>query len=248
MTRYEVTRRAALRAGVAGVAGATLPIFNVQSQNSAGVLRCGFWEHWVPAGNDIIRELCEEWGAKNRVEVKIDRLVSAGNQILLTIASEAQSRSGHDIVAMPTWEPSSHARLLEPVDDVMGRLQKKYGPITPAAEYLAKREGAWRAVPAVAGTQTKPACIRYDLFQEHAGIDIRAMWPAKPDAARVPSLELGHLPDCGDECNAAGYPFALPMGQYSDAVDWVGALFRSFGASMMDAEGQMTVRGNDKLN
>ena len=44
--------------------------------------------------NDIIRELCEEWGARNRVEVKIDRLVSAGNQILLTIASEAQSRSG----------------------------------------------------------------------------------------------------------------------------------------------------------
>jgi ABC-type glycerol-3-phosphate transport system substrate-binding protein len=37
------------------------------------------------------------------------------------------------------------------------------------------------------------------------------------------------------------------MGQYSDAVDWVGALFRSFGASMMDAEGQVTVRGNGKL-
>ena len=33
MTRYGVTRRAALRAGVAGAAGAALPIFNVQSQN-----------------------------------------------------------------------------------------------------------------------------------------------------------------------------------------------------------------------
>ena len=53
-------------------------------------------------------------------------------------------------------------------------------PVTPAAEYLAKREGAWRAVPAVAGTQTKPPCVRYDLLGEHAGIDIRAMWPARP--------------------------------------------------------------------
>ena len=212
------------------------------------MLRCGFWEHWVPAGNDIIRELCEEWGRRTGSEVKIDRLVSAGNQILLTIASEAQSRSGHDVIAMPTWEPSSHAQLLEPVDDVMGRLQKKYGAITPACEYLAKRDGAWRAVPAVAGTQTKPPCIRYDLFQEHAGIDIRAMWPAKPE--RGPGAETWNWDTflkAAEKCNAAGYPFALPMGQYSDAVDWVGALFRSFGASMMDEEGRVTVRGNDKL-
>ena len=102
MTRFGMTRRAALRAGMAGAAGAALPVFNVHSQGSAGVLRCAFWEHWVPAGNHVISELCEEWGAKNRVEVKIDRLVSAGNQILLTIASQALSRSGHDIIAMPT--------------------------------------------------------------------------------------------------------------------------------------------------
>ena len=130
----------------------------------------------------------------------------------------------------------------------MGRLQKKYGAITPACEYLAKRDGAWRAVPAVAGTQTKPPCIRYDLFQEHAGIDIRAMWPAKPE--RGPGAETWNWDTflkAAEKCNAAGYPFALPMGQYSDAVDWVGALFRSFGASMMDEEGRVTVRGNDKL-
>jgi ABC-type glycerol-3-phosphate transport system substrate-binding protein len=248
MTRFGMTRRAALRAGMAGAAGAALPVFNVHSQGSVEVLRCAFWEHWVPAGNHVISELCEEWGAKNRVEVRIDRLVSAGNQILLTIASQALSRSGHDIIAMPTWEPSSHARLLEPVDDVVGRLQQKYGPVNPAAEYLARRDGTWRAVPAVAGSQIKSACIRYDLFQEHAGIDIRAMWPAK--AERGPGAETWNWDaflKAAEKCNAAGYPFALPMGQYSDAVDWVGALFRSFGANMMDAEGRVTVRGNNKL-
>ncbi|TCZ56742.1 ABC transporter substrate-binding protein [Roseicella aquatilis] len=248
MTRYGMTRRAALRASLAGAAGAALPVFHVHGQGSAGVLRCAFWEHWVPAGNTIIRELCEEWGAKNRVEVKIDYLVSAGNQILMAIASEAQSRSGHDVISMPTWEPSSHARLLEPVDDVVGRLQQKYGAVTPAAEYLAKREGAWRAVPAIAGSQLKPPCIRHDLFEQHAGIDIRAMWPAK--AERGPGADAWNWDTflkAAERCNAAGYPFGLPMGQYSDAVDWVGALFRSFGASMMDEEGRITVRGNDRL-
>lgn len=248
MTRFRMTRRAALRASVAGAAGAALPLVHVQGQGSAGVLRCGFWEHWVPSGNGIIRELCEEWGAKNRVEVKLDFLTSAGNQILLTIASQAQSRSGHDIISMPTWEPSSHAELLEPVDEVVARLQQKYGAITPVTEYLGRRDGTWRAVPAVAGGQIKSACIRYDLFEQHAGIDIRAMWPARPE--RGPGAETwtwDTFLKAAEACHAAGVPFALPMGQYSDAVDWVGALFRSFGASVMDEKGRVTVRGNAKL-
>jgi ABC-type glycerol-3-phosphate transport system substrate-binding protein len=243
-----MTRRAALRAGVAGAAGAALPVFHVHGQGSAGVLRCGFWDHWVPAGNGIMRELCKEWGDKNRVDVQIDFITSVGNQTLLTIAAQAQARSGHDILAFPTWEPSAHARLLEPVDDVVGRLQQKYGAITPAAEYLAKREGAWRGVPAIAGTQIKPACIRFDLFQEHAGIDIRSMWPAKPE--RGPGAEAWNWDTflaAAEKCHAAGFPFGLPMGQFSDAVDWVGTLFRSFGAQMMDEDGKVTVRNNPKL-
>ena len=68
-----MSRRNVLRAG-AGVIAATgaLKAPMVHAQGTAGTLRCGFWEHWVPAGNTIIRELCEEWGARNRVEVKID--------------------------------------------------------------------------------------------------------------------------------------------------------------------------------
>jgi ABC-type glycerol-3-phosphate transport system substrate-binding protein len=248
MTRYGMTRRAALRTGLTGMAGAALPLFHVHGQGSAGVLRCGFWDHWVPAGNESLAALCKEWGAKNRVEVQVDFITSVGNQILLTIAAQAQSRSGHDILSFPTWEPSSHARLLEPVDDVVGRLTQKYGEIAPAAAYLGKREGAWRAVPAIAGTQAKPPCIRYDLFEKHAGIDIRAMWPA--EAKQGPGADTwtwDTFLTAAQKCHAADYPFALPMGQYSDAVDWVGALFRSFGASMMDADGKVTLRGNDKV-
>ena len=52
------------------------------------------------------KALCEEWAAKEKVEVQIDYITSQGNKNLLTIAAEAQAKSGHDILAMPTWRPA----------------------------------------------------------------------------------------------------------------------------------------------
>ncbi len=248
MAASGIGRRAALRAGAGVFAGGALAAPMVHAQGTGGTLRCGWWDHWVPVGNNIMRELCKEWGDRNRVEVQMDFITSVGNQNLLTIAAQAQSRSGHDILAFPTWEPSAHARLLEPVDDVVGRLVQKYGPIAPAAEYLGKREGAWRGVPAVSGTQCKPSLVRFDLLKQHAGIDIQEMWPAKPE--RGPGADnwtWDTFITAAEKCHAAGVPFGLPMGQFTDAVDWVGALFRSYGASLIDERGNVTVRNNPKV-
>ena len=248
MASSGIGRRTALRAGAGVFAGGALAAPMVHAQGTGGTLRCGWWDHWVPVGNNIMRELCNEWGERNRVEVQMDFITSVGNQNLLTIAAQAQSRSGHDILAFPTWEPSAHARLLEPVDDVVGNLVKKYGPIAPAAEYLGKREGAWRGVPAVSGTQCKPSLVRFDLLKQHAGIDIQAMWPAKTE--RGPGADTWNWDTfitAAEKCHAAGVPFGLPMGQFTDAVDWVGALFRSYGASLIDEKGNVTVRNNPKV-
>jgi ABC-type glycerol-3-phosphate transport system substrate-binding protein len=244
-----MTRRETLRngAGVLAAAGA-LAAPMVHAQGTAGSLRCGFWDHWVPAGNGALRELCNAWGERNRVNVTVDFITSVGNQNLLTIAAQAQARSGHDILSFPTWEPSAHARLLEPVDDVVNALIAQHGPINPAAEYLAKREGAWRAVPAVSGTQQKPAIVRFDLVQQHAGIDVRAMWPA--DGTRGFTAEAwtwDMFLRVAERCAGAGHHFGLPMGSFTDAVDWVGALYTSFGASFLDERGGITVRNNPAL-
>jgi ABC-type glycerol-3-phosphate transport system substrate-binding protein len=241
-------RRDLLLAGAGVAAAGTLAAPMVHAQGSAGTLRCGFWDHWVPAGNGILRELCAEWGQRNRVNVQVDFITSVGNQNLLTIAAQAQSRSGHDILSFPTWEPASKAELLEPVDDVMGRLGAKYGAVNAAAEYLGKIKGKWVAIPAVSGTQMKPACVRFDLLQQHAGIDIRAMWPAENRAG--PGAETWNWDTflvAAEKCHAAGVPFGMPMGSFTDAVDTVGAIFASFGASVMDDKGNVTVRGNAKL-
>jgi len=241
-------RRDLLLSGAGVAAAGVLAAPMVHAQGSAGTLRCGFWDHWVPAGNGALRELCAEWGEKNRVNVQIDFITSVGNQNLLTIAAQAQSRSGHDILSFPTWEPASKAELLEPVDDVMGRLTQKYGAVNAAAEYLGKIKGKWVAIPAVSGTQMKPACVRFDLLKQHAGIDIREMWPAEnkpgPGADR---WNWDTFLMAAEKCHAAGVPFGLPMGSFTDAVDATGAIFASFGASVMDDKGNVTVRGNAKL-
>src|SRR5947199_985627 len=77
----------------------------VRGSYAAGKLSIGFWDHWVPGANNALTALVQEWGAKEKVETQIDYITSQGNKLLLSMAAEAQARSGHDIMAMATWNP-----------------------------------------------------------------------------------------------------------------------------------------------
>jgi ABC-type glycerol-3-phosphate transport system substrate-binding protein len=246
--RTGFTRRGVLRSGAGVVAAGALSAPMVHAQGTGGRLSIGFWDHWVPAGNDVVRQIVAEWAQRNRVEVQMDFITSVGNKLLLTIAAEAQARRGHDILAFGTWTVRDHHHLLEPVDDVMGRLIRQHGPVNPASEYLAKVDGGWRAVPATMGTQYKGSAARMDLMLRHAGLDVRAMYPAEtrlgPGADR---WDWEAFLAAAERCNAAGVPFALPAGTFPDATDWIGALFRCFGADLVDAKGDTTARGNDRV-
>ena len=71
----------------------------VRGAYAAGKLTMGFWDHWVPNANKASTDLVNEWAAKEKVEVSIDYITSQGNKDLLTIAAEAQAKSGHDILS-----------------------------------------------------------------------------------------------------------------------------------------------------
>lgn len=246
MAQKDLSRRSVMAAGTA-LAATTLAAPAVHGQNMPA-LRCAFWDHWVPTGNGALRQLCGQWGERNRVNVQLDFINTTGNQLQLTAAAQAQSRSGHDIISLAPWDVGTYADQLEPVDDVMGRLIAKYGPANQVAEFLAKQRGSWRAVPATSGTQNKPACVRFDLLQEHAGIDVRAMWPA--ENRKGPGAEnwtWDTFLRAAEACHKAGFPFGLPMGQFTDAVDWVGAMFAGYGARVTDERGNPTVRNNPQL-
>ncbi|EHL96737.1 Tat pathway signal sequence domain protein [Acetobacteraceae bacterium AT-5844] len=236
-----ITRRSVLRAGAAGVAASTLPLVNVHGQTGGGRLALGLWDHWVPVGNDAMRKLVMDWGQKNRVEIQLDFITSVGNKNLLTIAAESQAKQGHDVLSFPTWEVHAQSELLEPMDDVMGRLSQKYGAINPIVEYLAKVDGKWRAIPAVSGSQNKPSLGRIDLLKQHGGIDVQAMYPASDSAANTAEQwNWDAFLKAAEGCHKAGFSFGLPLGNFPDANDWVGSLFQSFGAQLVNEKGDIT--------
>src|SRR5581483_6217611 len=169
-------RRFLAQTALASTAAIAAPY--VRGAHAAGRISIGFWDHWVPGANAVSTKLVKEWGEKEKVEVAIDYITSIGEKNTLTIAAEAQAKSGHDILAFPTWYPADQAENLEPVDDIMKDLIAEHGEVNKVVEYLGKIKGHWIAVPATCGTQVKNPCARFDVFKEHVGWDPREMYPA----------------------------------------------------------------------
>jgi ABC-type glycerol-3-phosphate transport system substrate-binding protein len=206
----------------------------------------GFWDHWVPGANDVLTKMCQEWAANEKVDIKIDYIPSQGQKNMLTIAAEAQAKAGHDMLAFPTWQPADKANELEPLDDVMKALVASNGAVSPLIEYLAKVGGHWVGIPATPGSQIKGPCGRIDLFKQHAGIDLQAMYPAgkAPDKS-ADGWTYDAFLAAAEKCHKAGYPFGIGLGQTPDSVDSMGTIFAAFGAELVDAKGNITVKSDN---
>ena len=246
-SRPHITRRGLLSSALVGSVAALAAPY-VKDSHAAGSLALGVWDHWVPGANKAFAALCNEWGTKNNVEVRIDFITSQGEKDKLTAAAEAQAGTGHDIMSHRDWNIRVHAELLEPLDEIAAALIQQYGTISPVAEYLAKIKGAWRGVPAASGSQIKPCCSRFDLYQEHAGIDLREVFPAdesKWDSAKVDGWNWDAYLAAAEKLFKAGYPVGLPMGQTSDSVDWMGALFNAYGVVMVDGKDNIKINSDE---
>src|SRR5262245_17165417 len=242
MQSNKLSRRRVLAAGAAvGLVSAPF----VRGANAAGSLTIGLWDHWVPGANDVTTAIIKEWAGKEKVDVNVDYITSQGNKLLLTLQAEAQAGSGHDIMEFTNWESAQMNAALEPVDDVVKRVVATNGPIDPAVEYLGKFEGHWLGVPMTRGTLLLGCCSRFDMMKEYAGIDVQALYPAGklPDDA---SWTWDAFLAAAEKCQKAGYGFGLPLGLTTDSYLWVGALFLAYGAELMNAKGDITVR-TDKV-
>jgi ABC-type glycerol-3-phosphate transport system substrate-binding protein len=146
------------------------------------------------------------------------------------------------------WNIRIHQNLLEPLDDVVASLIKELGPISPVAEYLAKIKGSWRGVPTTVGSQVKPCQSRFDLYQKYCGIDLRDMFPndeAKYDKKKTDLWTWDLYLETAQKLHKAGFPVGLPMGQASDAVDWVGAFFKSQGVVFIDENDKIKINSDE---
>jgi ABC-type glycerol-3-phosphate transport system substrate-binding protein len=246
MPRANISRRSLLKTTGLAAAG-VLSAPYVRHSHAAGKLALGVWDHWVPGANNTLTRLCNEWGEKNKVEVTIDYITSQGDKDLLTASAEAQARAGHDIMSHRAWQIQVHRAVLEPLDDVVNALIAKAGPISPVSEYLAKADGKWFGLPTTVGSQVKPCCSRLDLYKQHCGIDLTAIFPPNPnrDPKLVDSWNWDLYLKSAEQLFKAGVPVGLPMGQTSDAIDSTGAMFRAFGAVMVDEKDNIKVDSNE---
>ena len=234
-----VSRRTALKVGAGAAA---LPLVHIRTGRAAGKITVAFWDHWVPAGNDVMKKQCAAFAKANNVAVVPDFVTSMGSKNILTIVAEAQAKTGHDIQQFPQWETQAMADQLEPMDDVMKRLTDKYGPVVPIAEYLFKKKGTWLAVPCSSGNQNKGPCGQISILKEAAGIDVVKMYPAEDVA--TPEADNwtweAHL-KAAEACAKIGKPFGIGVGTTADSVDTAGALFAAYGAELVNKDGDVAL-------
>jgi ABC-type glycerol-3-phosphate transport system substrate-binding protein len=140
MSRRKLNRRQFV-AATAATSAVLITAPYVRGAYAAGKLSIGLWDHWVPNANQASTDLVNEWAAKEKVEVSIDYITSNNKKIELTVAAEAQAKSGHDILQMPTWWPHAYADNLEPVNDVMEPLIKQNGDVNGTVKYLGQVGG-----------------------------------------------------------------------------------------------------------
>ncbi len=243
MSRKDMSRRQFVAAtALSSVALISAPY--VRTAHAAGKLTMGFWDHWVPGANRASTDLVNEWAEKEKVEVSIDYITSQGNKNLVTIAAEAQAKSGHDILAMPTWWPHANSDLLEPVNDIMEPLIKQNGAVNGTVQYLGQLDGKWLGVPACIGSQIKGPCSRIDLMKKFANIDVQEMYPAG-SPPKADNWTTDTFLKAAEACHKGGFPFGIGLGETTDSVDTAGAFFQAFGAQLVNAKGELTVKTDE---
>src|SRR5215813_14024768 len=239
MLTTKLSRRRFLTTTVASTTMLAMPY--VRGSHAAGKLSIGLWDHWVPSANKTSEALINEWAAKEKVDVQIDYITGQGNKLLLTASAEAQAKSGHDILAMATWSPHEYANSLESVDDIMEPLINQNGAVNGTVTYLGRAQNRWLAVPATIGSQIKGPCSRIDLMKQHAGIDVQAMYPAGAPP-KADNWTFDTFIKAAEDCHKAGHPFGIGLGTTADSVDSAGAIFRAFGAALVDEHEKITVK------
>ena len=243
MSRKTLTRRQFVAAtAMSSAALITAPY--VRGAYAAGKLSIGFWDHWVPGANDASTALVKEWAEKEKVEVSIDYITSNNKKIELTAAAEAQAKSGHDILQMPTWWPHAYAEQFEPLNDVMEPLDQAERRGQRHGQISRQRDGKWLARPRNAGSQIKGPCSRIDLMKKHAGIDVQEMYPAGAPP-KADNWTMDTFLKAAEACQKAGFPFGIGLGETTDSVDTAGAIFQSFGAELVNAKGDVTVKTDE---
>jgi multiple sugar transport system substrate-binding protein len=209
-----------------GGAASTAPVAASGSGTAApkklsGNLNILQWSHFVPDFDTYLDKWAAEWGAKNGVVVKIDRIPQA--DLPARFASEVAAKSGHDLVAhFANGLPALFTSSLVDITDICDRAATKYGGWLPAGEAIGKVKGKWYGFPDFAVPFL--SAWRTDLWKA-AGFtkDHLTLWT--------------ELLEFAPKLKAAGNPIGTAVSQTSDAEHTWRSLMWSHGAAEFSKDG-----------
>jgi ABC-type glycerol-3-phosphate transport system substrate-binding protein len=78
-------------------------------------------------------------------------------------------------------------------------------------------------------------------MKKYADIDVQEMYPAG-SPPKADNWTLDTFLKAAEACSKGGFPFGIGLGETSDSVDTAGAIFQSFGAELVNAKGDLTVK------
>src|SRR5215831_18476545 len=215
-------RRRFLKSTVAGATGlgVMLATRRAAAQTRGTVLRVLQWSHFVPAYDVWFDKVTKEWGAKNGVQVRVDRIPHL--ELPARIASEYAAGSGHDVIYfVGTILTGLYYKNLIDLSDIVDKIGQKWGGWLPAAEPIARVEGRWHAMPDF--YIVAPMLWRKDLFDQN-GLKPPATW----ELARV----------AGRTLKPKGHPCGIAFSQCNDANLFLRTILFSHGAKEFDPSGQ----------
>ena len=254
MAKKKITRRKFIKtvaAGGAAIAGAAaIPSVSRKAYAQKSKLSIAMWNHWVPGATDLQKAVIEEWAKENKVDVTADFIGPSATEMLTVASAEARAGTGHDIVVLTTFDGLFFKDKLEPMNDVADYIQGTYGNFDEVSTYISHVDGTWITIPAPTGSHSYPMVTRMDMWKQYADIDVVDIFP--PDvtqrkASKVKKFTYDAFLKACEKVHKAGYPYAGPISECSDADDWLCPLFLSFGSVPVTEKGDITIESDATL-
>src|SRR5258705_7034761 len=221
-------RRQFLRTAAGGAAGLASIIALRQPPAYAQTRELTFLTiaSFVPETDKELKRQFEEWGAKNKVKVRLD--VIAHLQLQTKKAAEVQARSGHDLTALGPGlgDADLYFDYLADLNDVASDVAPKNGGWLNSDDYLIR--GKWKLLPW--WQPPFPMAVRTDLL-EKIGEKAPDTWE---DVLRI-----------GKKGKALGHPFGTAIGHSGDANVTLLSILWSYGGSYVAKDGK-TITINSK--
>src|SRR2546428_708268 len=174
---------------------------------------------FVPETDKELKRQLDEWGAKNKVKVRLD--IIAHLQLQTKKAAEVQSRSGHDLTALGPGlgDADLYFDYLADLNDVAADVAPKNGGWLNPTDSLIR--GKWKLLPW--WQPPFPMAVRTDLL-EQLGEKNPDTWE---DWLRI-----------GKKGKAIGHPFGTALGHSGDANVTLLSILWSYGGSYVGKDGK----------